>query len=450
MDVCSQIVSGEFDPFTQDIADPYSIIRPRDPRIEAAVRYLRWTAARVLVPQRQEELAFSSGDPQTPLLLYVHIPFCRALCAYCSFHRFLFEEDVARRYFATLREELMLLREQGYVFHSLYVGGGTPTILPDELLRLVSFARELFPLREVSVEGDPLALDPAILREMRGLVDRLSVGIQTFDDDLLLRGGRLHKFGTSESLQRRIAASVGVLPFLSIDLIFNWPEQTPAMLCRDLEILRELGPEQITTYPLMVSSATRSRNKRLLGNVSSAQEAVYYKIIRRTLESTYTPTTAWHFARGDGRQDQPIDEYVVDYPEYVGAGSGAFSFRGDALYVNAYDLEEYERFVRAGKNPLTHIVVFHRRQRYFYELMIELFSRRLSEGRFSRIFGVTIEEALKKELIFLEKSGVLCKTEDGWDVTPRGEYLALALMREFYIGMDNVRERLRAELVTKH
>ncbi|PTQ51319.1 MAG: putative Oxygen-independent coproporphyrinogen III oxidase [Brockia lithotrophica] len=449
MEICRQIASGSFDPFVHDLEDPYRVIRPRDPWIEAAVRYLRWTAARVIIPERRENLSLPPSDPQRPLVLYVHVPFCQALCAYCSFHRFPFQEDVARRYFATLREELVLLREQGYAFHSLYVGGGTPTILPDELLRLIAHARELFPLREVSVEGDPPALDPAILREMRGLVDRLSVGIQTFDDDLLFRAGRLHKFGTSDALQRRIAASVGILPFLSIDLIFNWPEQTPAMLCRDLEILLGLGPEQITTYPLMVSSATRSRNKRLLGNVSSAREAVYYKVIRRTLEPAYTPTTAWHFARGGGRRDEPIDEYVVDYPEYVGAGSGAFSFRGDALYVNAYDLEEYERLVRAGRNPVTHTVRFSRRHRYLYELMVELFSRRISEARFSRIFGVPVEKALSRELTLLEKIGALRRAEDGWTVTPRGEYLALALMREFYIAMDNVRERLRAELGAK-
>jgi len=449
MEICKEIALGTFDPFVHELEDPYRSIRPRDPWVEAAVRYLRWTAARSLVPKRRENLSLPPSNPERPLLLYVHIPFCRAMCAYCSFHRFIFREDVARRYFAVLHEELELLREQGYVFYSLYVGGGTPTVLPDEFLRLIAHARELFPLREVSVEGDPLALDPAILGEMRGLVDRLSVGIQTFDDDLLLRAGRLHKFGTPESLQRRIAASVGILPFLSIDLIFNWPEQTPQMLCRDLEILLGLGPEQITTYPFMVSPATRSQNKLLLGNVSSAQEALYYKVVRRALEPAYTPTTAWHFARGDGRRDEPIDEYVVDYPEYMGAGSGAFSFRGDALYVNAYDLEEYERLVRSERNPVTHTVSFSRRERYLYELMVELFSRKVSEERFSCIFGVPLTRVMGKELALLEKIGALRRTDDGWVTTPRGEYLALALFREFYVAMDNVREQLRVELAAK-
>jgi menaquinone C8-methyltransferase len=85
--------------------------------------------------------------PGKTYLLYAHVPFCERLCTYCSFNRFLFDEDIATRYFADLREEMRIAAGLGYRFGSLYVGGGTPTILVDELCATIDLARELFHIR---------------------------------------------------------------------------------------------------------------------------------------------------------------------------------------------------------------------------------------------------------------------------------------------------------------
>jgi coproporphyrinogen III oxidase-like Fe-S oxidoreductase len=86
-------------------------------------------------------------------LLYVHIPFCRSLCPFCCFNRYLYGEDMARRYYLDLKQELDLYIRQGFNFSSVYFGGGTPTILMDELLSFIDYLRERFDIHEVSLEN---------------------------------------------------------------------------------------------------------------------------------------------------------------------------------------------------------------------------------------------------------------------------------------------------------
>ena len=96
-----------------------------------------------------------SCTDEKPRLLYMHIPFCEELCPYCSFHRITFTEPLTRKYFKALRREIKIYQEKGYKFKGIYVGGGTPTVLIDELAETFHLAREIFPIQEISVETNP-------------------------------------------------------------------------------------------------------------------------------------------------------------------------------------------------------------------------------------------------------------------------------------------------------
>ena len=87
-----------------------------------------------------------SCNDEKQRLLYIHIPFCEELCPYCSFHRITFEETLTRKYFKALRREIKIYHEKGYKFKGIYVGGGTPTVLIDELAETLNLAREIFPI----------------------------------------------------------------------------------------------------------------------------------------------------------------------------------------------------------------------------------------------------------------------------------------------------------------
>jgi coproporphyrinogen III oxidase-like Fe-S oxidoreductase len=163
--------------------------------------------------------------PGKRYVLYTHVPFCERLCTYCSFNRFLFREDLARRYFASMREEMRMVADLGYDFGSLYVGGGTPTILLDELNQTIDLANELFDIGEVSAETSPNHLTPQVVETLGGRVQRMSVGVQSFDDRLLRVMDRYEKYGNGQSLFESIAGAKGWFPSLNVDMIFNFPSQ---------------------------------------------------------------------------------------------------------------------------------------------------------------------------------------------------------------------------------
>ena len=143
--------------------------------------------------------------PGQRYMLYMHVPFCERLCPYCSFNRFPYAEDRARPYFANMRKEMLMLKDLGYDFDSVYIGGGTPTILLDELCDTIDLARETFSIKEVSSETNPNHLIPSYLDKLQGRVQRLSVGVQSFDDGLLKQMDRYDKYGCGQEIHERIS-----------------------------------------------------------------------------------------------------------------------------------------------------------------------------------------------------------------------------------------------------
>ncbi|TFG60998.1 MAG: hypothetical protein E4H36_11125, partial [Spirochaetales bacterium] len=130
-------------------------------------------------------LEFDAGSPasvpvpaeQSRYMLYLHVPFCETLCPYCSFNRIPFDPGLAARYFQSLRTEIAMYKDLGYTFDSLYIGGGTPTILPEELGRTVETVRKYWDIRQASGETNPNHLTPAITGRLKGVgINRLSVG----------------------------------------------------------------------------------------------------------------------------------------------------------------------------------------------------------------------------------------------------------------------------------
>jgi coproporphyrinogen III oxidase-like Fe-S oxidoreductase len=185
--------------------------------------------------------AYFSDDPKPvaglpgpvagrPYMLYAHIPFCERLCPYCSFNRFPFRDETARRYFKNLRDEMRMVAALGYDFPALYIGGGTPTILIDELVQTIDLARELFDIKEVSTETNPNHLIPEILEPLKDRVQRFSVGVQSFDDGLLKQMDRYDKYGSGAEILERIQSINGFFHSLNVDMIFNFPSQTETHL----------------------------------------------------------------------------------------------------------------------------------------------------------------------------------------------------------------------------
>jgi len=385
-------------------------------------------------------------QPGHGYVLYAHVPFCERLCTYCSFNRFLYKEDRAREYFVHLRKEMRIVAGLGYDFASFYVGGGTPTILLEELAQTIDLARELFPsIAEVSAETSPNHLGPELVEMLTGRVHRLSCGVQSFDDRLLRQMDRYGKYGTGEEVFERVSAMAGSFPSFNVDMIFNFPSQTEDVLRRDIEMVKATGANQVTFYPLMASPLRRRELAETVGRIDFEREARYYRLVTEALAPEYEPASAWTFSRD---RDSMIDEYIVDFPEYVGVGSGALSFLDGTIYGNTFSLAGYSERIDAGS-----MGIVKRGQKYGlwasmrYRFVTDLFGLRLDKRRFRRDFGVPVEIGLFAEIAFLTLVGAIAtNTSDEITLTDKGRYLLLVMMRETLAASNDARDKARAEL----
>ena len=390
----------------------------------------------------------SLGLPPPPkadkkYLLYIHIPFCTMFCPYCSFNKFTYTKEAAVKYYRHLREEILHVKELGYDFNYLVIGGGTPLIDEEELITTIEMVKKLFSIEHVSCETDPNHIQKETVTRLHGLVDRLSVGVQTFDDALLKKLGRYEKFGSGEEVYEKIASMLGILPITSVDLIFNFPTQTKEGLIRDLDILKKLSPEQTSVYPLMTSSLVKNSVKKTLGDFSLSNELAFFKTIKESLKTEYPSCHGWSFSK---EAEVIIDEYIIDNEEYVGVGSGSFSFLEDTLYLNEFALDTYATRIQEKRTAVTKERTFPANSRMYYRLMVDLFNGKLSKKKFEIMFGTSINDALSKELMLLKFSKAIKEHKESITTTEYGDYLFLVMMKEFYMGMDRIRNEARKNL----
>jgi len=376
-----------------------------------------------------------------PIHLYVHIPFCEQLCPYCSFHRVAYHERSAREYFSALKKELMMYHELGFRFSRVYIGGGTPTILLEELIDVINLIQRLFSPEEISTETNPDRLDKEILVMLAEVgVKRVSVGIQSFNDEILSSIGRYEKYGSSASLQEKLFNAKGCVDTLNADMIYNFPTQTPSMMESDLDILKQIYPDQITFYPLMISDATRRRMEHIMGTVSYAKEQSFYQMITKHLEGLYQPSSAWCFSRMDSPM---IDEYIVSGNEYAGVGSGAFGLINGAIYANTFSLKQYIDCIDQGMLPLSARKIFSKKETLRYAFLMDLFGLSLDKDAFRNRFGSSVFSHLALECLFFFLTGGVRIRSGRIDLTRRGQYYWVIMMREFFIGVDNFRDLSR-------
>lgn len=406
--------------------------------------YLRHMTKTQLVLKKAKISTLPGPQKGHKYVLYAHVPFCEILCPYCSFNRFTYKDDRAKTYFHDLREEMRMVAKLGYHFESMYIGGGTPTIEIDELCKTIDLAKELFEIGEVSCETNPNHLTPEIMDKLQGRVDRLSVGVQSFDDDLLKQMSRYHKFGSGDEIIERIKSVAGRLPSLNVDMIFNFPNQTEEMLRSDIEKIIGCGANQVTFYPLMSSSSVETAMSKSIGLVNYRREGSYYQLIADKLSKAFVPMSAWTFSRkGEGM----IDEYIVEYEEYVGVGSGSFSYLDGTLYVNTFSLSEYDRAITSGRMSVTEMRSFGRLERMQYRFMMQLFDLQLNKKQFQDDFGLPIELGLWKEMFFMWLAGAFNGSyQDLLKLDAKNRYLMVVMMREFFAGVNNIRDQARMSL----
>jgi menaquinone C8-methyltransferase len=381
--------------------------------------------------------------PSAPCQLYVHVPFCEVLCPFCSFHRVRYDASKTGRYFEALRREIRMYHAAGFRFSDVYVGGGTPTVNAQELIATLAEVRRGSDVGTISIETNPNHLDPDDLRQYRDAgVTRLSVGVQSFDDGLLAGMERLEKYGSGALIRERLAAVQGVFPTLNVDMIFNLPGQTLAMLDHDLDVLQSLQADQVSFYPLMTAPTARHKMEKTMGHSDpSLRHPMYQRILERLL-GAYHPASAWCFSRNQGM----FDEYIIDQGDYVGVGSGAFSYVGGAYYSTTFSLNHYCRRIEGGQTGLTQRRPVGLREQMRYDYLVRLFGGQLRRDYIERRYGRRFWLLLAPELLAMRALGATRHERDAIRLTHRGMYCWVLMMAEFFNSVNSVREQMREHI----
>jgi coproporphyrinogen III oxidase-like Fe-S oxidoreductase len=387
--------------------------------------------------------ALPEPTPGRVYLLYLHIPFCDVLCPFCPFHRVEYQPERTRSYYSVLRKEIQRATDHGYRFGDLYVGGGTPTVLPEELAETIELIRRDHPVTRISVETNPDDLGDERLAMLRSAgVNRLSVGVQSLDDDILRDMQRYEKFGSGEQICERIEAVRGLFDTINVDMIFNLPRQSDESLRRDMHTLTdELGVDQISWYPLMTAHATRKSMEKHIGDVDFTREGeLYHRIAAHMSNAGYGRSSAWCFSRSDSAM---IDEYITEEEDYLGLGSGAFSYIDGTMYASTFSINHYLKLADRGGTGIVRSRHLSERDQMRYYLLMFMFGGSLDLDAAEKRFSGRFQRVLFAELAGLKLLGAVRRRGSRLELTERGYYLWVMLMREFFIGVNIFRDEMR-------
>ena len=178
-----------------------------------------------------------------------------------------------------------------------------------------------------------------------------------------------------------------------------------------------------------------------------AREERLYSIICRELtegaDAMFRFGSAWTFNRAEAAL---IDEYVVDYEEYAAVGSGGMSFLNRTCLVNTFSLDRYAEQIEGGRMSASGHVKFNKRDHMRYRLMMQLFGLRLDKRQWAQDFGCTVAAGLPAEYLFLKAAGAFDRDDDeAITLSSKGRYLLVAMMRQFFIGVNSLRDEARKE-----
>ena len=281
--------------------------------------------------------------------LYIHIPFCKKRCLYCDFFSTTHLERQDEYLAAVVKEIQMRHDEAGEPIRTVYIGGGTPSTLKKDAITGINQVIHSTCIAEYTVELNPGDANEEYMRALKEAgINRLSIGIQSFQDDLLRLIGRRHD--ARQAIEAvRMAQDAGFTN-ISIDLMYALPAQTMEQWKADIETALSLNVQHISSYGLMYEEGTELTRQRDAGALEPTDEdtenAMYDYLCERLEEAGFVHYEVSNFAL-PGFEAQHNSNYWNDTP-YIGIGAGAHSYIGNVRSWNPDDLEGYIQGIENG------------------------------------------------------------------------------------------------------
>src|SRR5262245_10616089 len=373
--------------------------------------------------------------------IYIHIPFCATRCHYCNFATGGYEPELARRYTAAVREEI----ERAYVsadptmreVDTIYFGGGTPTTLTvEQISSLIETCRRRFdvaPDSEITAEANPGSVSQNYLEELRSVgVNRMSFGVQSFDDGELGMIGRTHSAEEAREAVR-MARAAGFAN-LSIDLIAGLPEQKMETWRRNLEIAFALAPDHLSVYLLELYKDAPLLHRINRGELRAIDDELtvemYFALTDEAERRGFDHYEISNWAR-PGSESRHNLKYWTGAP-YWAFGVSAAGYDGRKRWSNTRNIHEYLAKVESGQSPVAELVELDDDDRQSENLFLRL---RLKDGvdldDHLRRFGVNALERYRDEIERLRDAGLVELGENRLKISRAGAVLANEVFAAF-------------------
>jgi len=381
-----------------------------------------------------------------PAGIYIHIPFCASRCHYCNFATGGYEAELARRYVAALSSEIERAREAMRdsaslgamrTVETIYFGGGTPTTLTvEQLSGLIELCRETFDVAlhsEMTAEANPGSVSQTYLEELRAVgINRLSFGVQSFDDGELQMIGRTH---TAEEAREavRLARAAGFAN-VSIDLIAGLPEQRMETWRRNLAAAFALAPDHLSVYLLELYKDAPLLHRIERGELRAIDDeltvAMYFALMDEAAARGYEHYELSNWAR-PGYASRHNLKYWTGAP-YWAFGVSAAGYDGRERWSNTRNIHEYLERVERGESPVAERVELGADDLQSEALFLRL---RLKDGvdlgEHQRRFGVDVLDRYGAELERLREAGLIDLNGETLRISRAGTVLANEVFAAF-------------------
>ena len=288
--------------------------------------------------------------------LYIHIPFCDRICNYCDFTAFQGANSKIKEYVEALKKEIELKGNKDFLIDSIFIGGGTPSFIDGEyIFEILEKIRENFTVLdniEISIETNPKTFDEKKLEYYKSAkINRVSIGVQSFNDVILKELGRNHNSKESfDSIEL-----VKKFDFdLNLDLIFGYQSQIIEDVLYDLEMVKNINPEHISYYALIIEEKTKFKALQNVGKLDFLDEEterkMYHLIVEKLEEIGLNQYEVSNFAKV-GKESVHNKKYW-NCQEYLGLGISAHSYLNDERFSNTVNLTKYIKELQNGNIPV--------------------------------------------------------------------------------------------------
>lgn len=362
--------------------------------------------------------------------LYLHFPFCKQKCSYCDFNSYSGLEALIPEYIEALSEEIKRYLPCEQPVHSVYFGGGTPTLVPALVLcRVLKFIKgnfRILPQAEISIEANPGTIDLKDLAQLvEGGFNRLSIGGQAVQDRLLQGIGRIHCRG--EIFQALKFAREAGFSNVNLDLMFGLPGQSVADWRETLEEVVAWGPQHVSAYGLQVEEGTLLTCWIDEGRSQLPPEEETVAMMALVMD--YLPKQGYgHYEISNYAQDGYLCRHNLGYwagEPYLGFGAGATSTRADERWTNLASPVEYIEGLKNRQSIVGFRERIDRQTQLMEALMLGL---RLRSGldltRVRAAFDLDLQRLCHEEILWLTGQNLLEVRENHLSLTTRGIFLA--------------------------